>query len=250
MSRLNIQTEALMALLYAPTAAPFEGLDTKQNTIPSIMPRIFDRVLDLLVSGAREHKGLVTAFAPAATNYLMTAEDAFLSQAIRNTVVDHARSLKAKGVKIIMTDLLGDSRWAAIPLINGPTALLQSSVYTGQEHPWNHKEKPTIYVSTIDVILSEATESEMSHVLLKAFAMSIHELAHLLPRFVSRASKMECVELSITVVFYCHESDARDNACVYILICAARTGRRRRVCRGNCTRRDVYTSYSFYSIQV
>jgi hypothetical protein len=178
-----------MALFYTPTAAPFEGLDTKQNTIPSIMPRIFDRALDLLVSGAREHKGLVTAFAPAATNYLMTVDDASLSQAICNSVVDHARSLKAKGVKIVMTDLLGD-RWAAIPrLINGPTAPLESSVYTGQEQLWNHKENPTIYVSTtIDVILSEATESEMSHVLLKAFAMAIHELAHLLPRFVSSVS--------------------------------------------------------------
>jgi hypothetical protein len=67
-----------MDLFYVPTAIPFEGLDTERITIPSIMPRIFDRVLDLIVSGAREHKGLITAFAPAATNYLMTAEDAFI----------------------------------------------------------------------------------------------------------------------------------------------------------------------------
>jgi hypothetical protein len=96
------------------------------------MPRVFDRVLDLLVSGAPEHKGLVTAFAPAATNYLMTAEDACFSRAICKTVVDHVRCLKARRVKIIMTDELGD-RWAGIPrLTNRPMSGRASSALEPQ----------------------------------------------------------------------------------------------------------------------
>jgi hypothetical protein len=90
-----------------------------QTTYPSVFPRIFRRVLDIL--GCEElgiYKELHAAFVPPVTNYVFTLEDGLTTPSSRTQVARAVAQLHEK-LNIILTDSdQPENMWAIVPRCN------------------------------------------------------------------------------------------------------------------------------------
>jgi hypothetical protein len=146
----------------------------------SIFPRIFGRVLDMLGCNLDVYRELQAAFVPHVTNFIFSHDNGLLIPALRAQVGESLTGLKA-ALKIIATDSPGiEGTWALVPrcrrfMING----CRDHVCADDDGIWDHQANPTIFVNTmLDSLLARTniSEEERLHLLLKGFAIAIHEL--------------------------------------------------------------------------
>jgi hypothetical protein len=156
----------------------------------SIFPCILRRVIDILGCNKFDvYKELQAAFVPPVTNFVFCYDEGLLNPPLRAQVAESLTGLKA-ALKIIATDSPDiEGMWALVPrcrrfTINGS----RDHVCVDDHGFWNHKAHPTIFINTmLDFFLAKTniSEAERLHLLLKGFAIAIHELGHLLHHYVS-----------------------------------------------------------------
>jgi hypothetical protein len=166
---------------------PYIGTEPRTSQ-HSIFPRIFRRVLDILTSDQLiVYKELQASFVPLVTNSVFNYDDGLLIPAMRAQVAESITGLKAT-LRIIATDHPNiEGMWALVPRCR-TLNVSHDHVCASDDEVWNHRDNPTILINTmLDSLLTRTSisEEERLHLLMKGFAIAIHEVGHLLHRYVS-----------------------------------------------------------------
>ena len=138
------------------------------------------------------YKELLAALVPSVTNFIHTYEEGLDADFLRNQVTRCLQGIDVyDNLDIIMTDHpMVEGFWAMVPLCTKVQNLDYAALCShmcSQSCEWNHKERPTIYLSTTFDELCNAkhiSDEEHLHILLKGFMVAFHELGHLLHLFV------------------------------------------------------------------